>query len=244
MEVKRTIRGLFGVVRFIVCLLLFAISQKVLAQEPVKRYTVKGGNMYIEITKDIKEAALDSFIVQFDLHDLFLKDFLKKNSSDSLKKKGWRIEKNNETGFIISKAFDAFDKVNNPVDRIMFTEKHPTFAERFPPTNNGILFGYNQFRNHLPFYQKDSIVTIYLRNHNNANRVMLAGSFNDWRPNELAMQKTDSGWINQVKLKPGKYWYKFIIDQRWRVDDDNLLKENDGYGNINSVFFVTNTTFQ
>ena len=244
MEVKRTIFCLFRLVRFIGCLLMFAIAQKVFAQEPVKRYTVKGGNMYIEITKDIKDGALDSFIVQYDLQDLFLKDFLKKNISDSLKKNGWRIEKNNETGFIISKSFAPFDKVNNPVDRIMFTEKHPTFAERFPPTNNGIVFGYNRFRNHLPFYQKDSTVTIYLRNHKNADRVMLAGSFNDWRPKALPMQKTDSGWISQLKLKPGKYWYKFIVDERWKVDDDNLLKENDGYGNINSVFFVTNTVFQ
>ena len=136
-----------------------------------------------------------------------------------------------------------FKNVNNPVDRIMFTEKHPTFAERFPPTNNGIVFGYNRFRNHAPFQQKDSIVTIYLRSHKNAHRVMLAGSFNDWRPNALAMQKTDSGWISQLKLKPGKYWYKFIIDERWRIDDDNLLKENDGYGNINSVFLLPTPYF-
>jgi len=110
MEVKRTIFCLLRLVRFIGCLLLFAIAQKVLAQEPVKKYTVKSGNMYIEITKDINDAALDSFITQFDLHNLFLKDFLKKNVSDSLRKNGWKIEKNNEAGFIISKTFAPFDK--------------------------------------------------------------------------------------------------------------------------------------
>ena len=87
MEVKRTIFCWPGLVRFIVCLLVFTIPQLVLAQEPVKKYTVKGGNMYIEITKDINDAALDSFITQFDLHNLFLKDFLKKKCIRFVKEK-------------------------------------------------------------------------------------------------------------------------------------------------------------
>jgi nuclear transport factor 2 (NTF2) superfamily protein len=243
MEIRRTICIIPGLVRFIVYVLLFVIPSVLSAQEPIKRYTVKNGIMYIEITKDIREAALDSFIIQFNLQELYLKDFLKKNAADSLKKKGWKVEKNSEAGFVISKVIPPFEKVNNPVDRILFTERHPTFAERFPPTNNGIIFGYNRFRNHFPFHQKDSIVTFYLRNNNRANTVMLAGSFNDWQPNALPMTKVDSGWITHVKLRPGKYWYKFIVNGNWRVDDDNLLKENDGYGNINSVLFITNTTF-
>ncbi|MEI9810167.1 MAG: glycogen-binding domain-containing protein [Bacteroidota bacterium] len=56
--------------------------------------------------------------------------------------------------------------------------------------------------------------------------------------------RTDSGWTAQVKLRPGKYWYKFIVDGNWMVDSDNRLNENDGRGNINSVFFRTNTVFQ
>ena len=228
-------------VRIIVFVLLCAFPVMLFAQKPVKKYTVNDGRMYIEITKDIREGALDSFIVQFDLQDLHLKEFIRKNLKDSLEKNGWRVEKNNETGFIISKLIATFEKINNPIDRIIFTEKHPTFAERFPPTNNGIIYGYNRFQNHYPFQQTDSIVTFYLKGFDKAKKVMLAGSFNDWAPNALAMQKTDSGWISQVKLTPGKYWYKFIIDGRWRVDNDNFSKESDEYGNINSVLFVTNT---
>jgi 1,4-alpha-glucan branching enzyme len=72
---------------------------------------------------------------------------------------------------------------------------------------------------------------------------MLAGSFNDWNPNTLAMKKTDSGWIRELKLDPGKYWYKFIVDGEWQADGNNQAKENDGFGNINSVLFVTNADF-
>jgi 1,4-alpha-glucan branching enzyme len=58
------------------------------------------------------------------------------------------------------------------------------------------------------------------------------------------MTKTDSGWIAEVVLKPGKYWYKFIADGNWLNDNDNLLRENDGLGNINSVLFIPNTVFK
>jgi len=60
----------------------------------------------------------------------------------------------------------------------------------------------------------------------------------------LPMKKTDSGWIADIKLSPGKYWYKFIVDGSWTIDNDNRLSENDGLGNSNSVFYYTNTIFR
>jgi 1,4-alpha-glucan branching enzyme len=57
------------------------------------------------------------------------------------------------------------------------------------------------------------------------------------------MKPTDSGWVAIVKLGPGKYWYKFIVDGNWMVDPSNQIRENDGRGNINSVFYRTNQVF-
>ncbi len=56
------------------------------------------------------------------------------------------------------------------------------------------------------------------------------------------MTLTDSGWIRQVKLGPGKHWYKFIVDGNWITDKDNVNQENDGQGNINSVYYKPNIT--
>lgn len=49
--------------------------------------------------------------------------------------------------------------------------------------------------------------------------------------------------IGTVTLNPGKYWYEFIVDNNWIIDDDNLLRENDGLGNFNSVYFKPNVVF-
>ncbi|RYY64165.1 MAG: hypothetical protein EOO12_10400, partial [Chitinophagaceae bacterium] len=104
-------------------------------------------------------------------------------------------------------------------------------------------YGTNRFRNKRPFSTQDSVVLFFLRGQTGASRVQLAGSFTNWQAGALGMRRTDSGWVASVKLPPGKYWYKFVVDGDWQTDNDNLQNESDGRGNINSVFFVTNHLF-
>jgi len=206
----------------------------------VAAYSVKNGRMYIQIEKGVKAAAIDSFISQNELEDLDLKTFLQTNRADSLKKLGWNVEINNESFFIISKPFEPFGNINNAVNRMLLQEKT---IPLFPATNNGIVYGINKFRNKYPFVVDDSVVTFFLKNNKNARHVRLAGSFNNWDSNIMSMRLTDSGWIAFVKLGSGKYWYKFIADGNWMVDSDNQLRENDGLGNMNSVYFKPNVEF-
>ena len=217
---------------------------KTAAQKPVKSYTVKDGRMFIALSKQLSDASLDSFITEYDLNDFALKEFIRGIYLDSLKRLGWNLDINNSQVFVISKKLGSYDDLRNPANKIMLTDKDASIAERFPAVSNRVVYGYNRLRNKLPFTINDSIVTFFLRNNKNAARVMLAGSFNNWEPDALAMTKTDSGWISTVKLGPGKYWYKFIVDGDWTVDRDNRISENDGLGNMNSVFYKTNTVFR
>jgi len=68
-----------------------------------------------------------------------------------------------------------------------------------------------------------------------ANEVFLAGDFNNWNP--IALQRTDEGWEKNLKLEPGKYDYKFIINGNWVLDPDNE-KVNENNGILNSVVEV------
>jgi hypothetical protein len=244
MEVMRTIHGIKKLVRFCLGIILTIVVQaKIVAQAVEKTYTIRNGKMYIELSKQINSGSLDSFIAQYNLYDLPLKQAIRKNNMDSLKKLGWKLEISNSELFVISKRLFGVSNINNPADKIIFAEKHPTIEELFPTEKEGVLYGYNRFRNKLFFALNGSTVTFFLRKNLEAKHVMLAGSFNSWSPDALAMTKTDSGWIAHVKLKPGKYWYKFIIDGNWNIDTDNLLHENDGLGNENSVFYKTNFLF-
>lgn len=227
------------------CCLAIALLlvQQLHAQVPVRSsYTIRNGKMIIALGKDLQPAALDSFIKKYSLYDLHLPYLIKTGSPDSLKKDGWSLDINNKELFIISKPLFSSDNINDPVEKILITEKD-NWDDRFAPVGNQVHFGFNHFSNKKSFAVNDSVVTFYLKGNTHAGDVILSGSFNNWQPDALHMHRTDSGWIANVKLGPGKYWYKFIIDGNWEVDRDNDNTENDGMGNDNSVYYKTNYDF-
>ncbi len=242
MEIKRHIQK--GVLRSCLALLPVSICLLSLAQLPAGKCEFKNNEFVVEINKNVNSDLLDQFITKYDLKELDLHNVFKTNRTDTLKSLGWKVRINNDKILAITKVLSGFSSVNNPADNMVFTGKDLSIAERFPATGNGILYGRNRFRNKYPFAVKDSVVLFYLRGHLSAGSVTLAGSFNNFSPNGLHMKKTDSGWIAAVKLTPGKYWYKFISDGDWIIDDDNYLRENDGQGNTNSVYFKTNFLFE
>lgn len=72
-----------------------------------------------------------------------------------------------------------------------------------------------------------------------AHRVTLAGEFNDWNP-EVAPMKlgTDGTWSVRVRLKPGAYQYKFVVDGEWWTDPANPSRVSAPDGSVNSVLDV------
>lgn len=222
-------------------LLLLLVCSNANAQPPIKAFVVKNGHIYITLSKNIVAEELDAFVAQYSLQELDLKTFFKTNRPDSLLKLGWDINLNNGEMLVLSKNMLAADKLMDPVEKILLAQKR--FNNGYGYVNKEPLYGYNKFTKKYPFAVKDSLVTFFLRDNKTARRVMLAGTFNNWNPEALAMQQVDSGWIAIVKLGAGKHYYKFIVDEKWTVDKDNQLIENDGEGNDNSVYYKTNHVF-
>lgn len=53
----------------------------------------------------------------------------------------------------------------------------------------------------------------------NAREIVLTGSFNDWDPAALPMNRiTDGEWSVDLRLPPGRYEYKFLVDGVWCCD--------------------------
>jgi len=61
----------------------------------------------------------------------------------------------------------------------------------------------------------------HLEGFTDAQKVMLAGSFNGWSENELLMDKTTSGWQIPYILPAGNHEYKFVVDGKWITDPAN-----------------------
>lgn len=69
-----------------------------------------------------------------------------------------------------------------------------------------------------------------------AKKVMLAGDFNSWDENSVALKREKKGlWRTDLSLRPGRYEYKFIVDGEWWIDPANSYTVTNAYGNLNSV---------
>ena len=51
----------------------------------------------------------------------------------------------------------------------------------------------------------------------NAKAVFVAGTFNDWRPDAtpLHSDRPKRKWTVTLRLPPGHYEYKFVVDGQW-----------------------------
>ena len=77
-----------------------------------------------------------------------------------------------------------------------------------------------------------------LKGYNNARAVRLSGSFNNWHEYGYTMEHKGDEWVINLRLKPGKYLYKFIIDGKWIIDPGNQLWEQNEFDTGNSVLWI------
>jgi hypothetical protein len=77
-----------------------------------------------------------------------------------------------------------------------------------------------------------------LKGYGNAKKIILSGSFNDWSEDGYTMDHTGDEWVINLRLKQGKYLYKFIVDGNWILDPENRLWERNQFGSGNSVLWI------
>jgi len=69
-----------------------------------------------------------------------------------------------------------------------------------------------------------------------AKKVFLVGDFNNWDPAARRMVKVKDGSFRaKMDLEPGRYEYKFVIDDLWITDPEATEHISNPYGTMNSV---------
>lgn len=72
-----------------------------------------------------------------------------------------------------------------------------------------------------------------------ARKVFIAGTFNDWSQTATPMRRQSDGkWIAALKLKPGRYEYKFVVDGNWQADPMSWQSVRNPFDGFNSVLDV------
>ena len=68
--------------------------------------------------------------------------------------------------------------------------------------------------------------------------VYVAGEFNNWNPTAKKMAFKAGVYSAKLKLAPGDYQYKFVIDGTWCADPENANAVPNDQGTYNSVITV------
>jgi 1,4-alpha-glucan branching enzyme len=71
-----------------------------------------------------------------------------------------------------------------------------------------------------------------------AQRVQLVGDFNLWMLDDNEMTRSGRVWTQVLRLEPGRYRYRYVVDGRWCSDPLNTEVEPSPYGGDDSVCVV------
>ncbi|KAI0567308.1 AMP-activated protein kinase glycogen-binding [Gracilaria domingensis] len=63
-------------------------------------------------------------------------------------------------------------------------------------------------------------------------QVKLAGSFDDWRKHEMTFVPSIGYHVLIVELPPGSYEYRFVVDGRWRIVENDPNLREDQFGEL------------
>lgn len=88
-----------------------------------------------------------------------------------------------------------------------------------------------------PEMSKNGVIFQYIAD--TAQKVFVAGTFSNWDGRCGVMTKNAEGvWEATLKIKPGRYTYKFKVDGIWFLDPQNPVSADDGKGGMVSVLIV------
>ena len=68
-----------------------------------------------------------------------------------------------------------------------------------------------------------------------AQNVSLAGDFNNWDISSHPLKASKGKWKTSIKLEPGRYEYRFLIDGEWQNDPNCTNFVPNSYGSENCI---------
>jgi len=81
---------------------------------------------------------------------------------------------------------------------------------------------------------------VYVPSDPQVRTVRVAGTFNDWNPRGIALEREGEVWTAVLILPRGTYEYMFVEDDaRWVTDPLALQTRDDGFGQRNAVLDLT-----
>jgi hypothetical protein len=204
---------------------------------------VENGKIYFKIDLKWTTAQRKELTRLFDLDSTLLAGVYSGKTEILQKDARWEAVKLNDHMVELSKTIKAM-AVRAPAANDVFMMDDRWMNAQGEAERESVNYGVNRFTRVSVFSYRNGVARFFLPGHPEAKEVFLSGSFNSWSTTQMPMRTCDSGWVISLKLRPGKYTYKYILDGRWTEDPFNKLKEDDGNGGYNSVMYCYNHIFR
>jgi hypothetical protein len=211
--------------------------------DPGKVCRIEDGQLIFTLNLNWGEKEKKELTELFDLDSLLLSRVYRGETEITAGGENWKVKKRG-TGMVeLFKPLDGLTEGGTGKPQL-FDLMDQWMNFRGEATEEKEVYGVNSFRMVNAFVYAGNLAQFYLPGFEKAKRVFLAGSFNNWNTGATSMRFTGKGWITDVRLAPGKYTYKYVVDGRWTTDPSNLLTERGGAGAPNSVVWCPNHVFR
>jgi len=224
---------------FMSCLSLFA------QQEEIKGYRIEGDEVVFTFDKRDYETVTDEKKQRRrDFDDLEIQNVVVSGEFNLWSRDAWKMKRVSENIYELRKKIADF---NDNFDwEFKFVINHNFWAEPSDEMFNisPIISKVGKYMNSFNLKFAHAYVTekgnakFTLDGFEDAEKVILAGSFNKWDEEAFQMKKGKNGWEITLLLRPDVYQYKFIVDGEWMEDPGNPDKTRNEFGGHNSLIEV------
>lgn len=217
--------------------IILLISLQLAGQVQIKddsvppRYYIEQGEVVYEFKKSREDSSNQNEIYIKDFDDFNVYEVIESGRVEDWSSDGWFMRKINEFTYQLRKKLEDF------TDQFNYNQKYYLHRDYWlEPTSELDLINENVSGLNLIDEQGNS--TFELKDYLDANKVILAGSFNNWSEEELSMKSDRGGWTLTLDLPPGIHEYKFIVDGEWMHDPQNELLIENQHHTFNSILLI------
>lgn len=234
-----------------IVIILFAfISQISYAQKDnFKGYRIEGDTIVFSFNKkDYKKVTSDYYGDQRDFEDLDIENVVVSGEFNNWSKDHWYMTKVNEDIYELRKSINDFTdefswEFKFVINNSYWAEPSKRDANIAKATKNGKkLYGVYNLKMYMAHPNQKGNATFKLHGYQDSKTVVVAGSFNKWNESLFKMNKVKDGWELTLKIKPGVYEYRFIVDGKWMDDPNNPHKIENEFYEYNSLIDIKEYT--
>jgi len=226
-----------------ILVILISFAAVVCAQQTPTYSIEKDAVVFHFDVRDYKKFTKDNSPRRVDAEYLDIYEVTLSGQFNNWSRSEWEMKKTGTYTYQLRKKLADLDKeyiweFKYLVNNVYWAEPDKSFDNITESEESTIWRKVYNLKMHTVHSNEKGNAHFYLKGFQDAERVILSGTFNRWNEENLKMEKAKGGWKITLKLKPDTYQYKFIVDGNWMEDPNNAHKEYNEHHTFNSILII------